>query len=59
MVELSIMTVELLLVHPQFVDNSADFGLMVERMKPSVANHMEQTTIPGQYIERMLILKSE
>jgi hypothetical protein len=30
---------------------------MVERMKPSVAKHMERTAIPRQYIERMLILE--
>jgi hypothetical protein len=32
---------------------------MVERMKPSVVNHMEQTTIPGQQIERVFMLESE
>jgi hypothetical protein len=48
MVELSIVTVELSFVHPQLVDNSVEFGLMVEHMKPFVANHMEQTAIPGQ-----------
>jgi hypothetical protein len=32
---------------------------MVEHMKPSVANHMEQTTILGQHIERVLMLESE
>jgi hypothetical protein len=59
MFELLIMTVDLSFIHPQLVGNSAEFGLMVDRMKPSVANHMEQTTTPGQYIERMLILESE
>jgi hypothetical protein len=57
-VDLLVMAAELPSVHPQLVDNSAKFGLMVERMKPSLANHMEQTAIPGQHIERMLILES-
>jgi hypothetical protein len=48
MVELSTMTVELPSVHPQLVDNSAEFGLMAERMKPSLANHMELIAIPGE-----------
>jgi hypothetical protein len=47
MVELSIVTVELSFVHPQLVDNATEFELMVERMNPSFANHMEQTAIPG------------
>jgi hypothetical protein len=54
-----LVTVELSFVHPQLVDNCAAFGLMVERMKPSVANHTEQTAISRQYTEGMLILEYE
>jgi hypothetical protein len=53
------VAVEISFVHPQFVDNSVEFELMVKRMKSYVANHVEQTAIPGQHIERMLILESE
>jgi hypothetical protein len=74
MVELSIVADRLLAVEPILTTDNLPFvvigpmvGLtaappqakMVERMKPSVVNHMEQTTIPGQQIERVLMLESE
>jgi hypothetical protein len=49
-------------VEPILVADSsavADFDLMVERMKLSVAYHGEQIVFLGQHLERMLILEFE